>query len=147
MGRCACGVDLGFLKNGECDRCREELAECEKGIALLRRLNPPKWTRPGPYVEVYEGYYSFSVTTSDRDRADGFIEITDRMWRLTISVNDVLLFERRGAVWDRFYVDQLRPYVLSIPADPDEIRKADEARRAYELKVQAELELKRKYGL
>jgi hypothetical protein len=151
VGRCGCGVNLGFLKSGVCDGCREELTACEKGLALLRRLDPREW-KHSPSTVDEEGYtspeyFSFSVITPDGEHAHGLIETTDRMWRLMIRVNDIPLFERGGRVWDSFYVDQLHPYVLSIPGDPDEMRKAEEARKAYELRIREEQELKRKYGV
>jgi hypothetical protein len=151
VGRCGCGVNLGFLKSGVCDRCRVELTECGKGLALLRRLDPRKW-KHSPSKVTEEGYrtpeyFSFNFITPDGEHAHGLIETTDRMWSLKIEMNDVILFDRRGNVWDSFYVDQLHPYVLSIPGDPDEMRKAEEARKAYELRIREEQKLKRKYGV
>jgi len=80
MGRCRCGLSLGFLKKGLCADCQKTLDEARKGIALLRRLNPC-WKHspavPDEDGHISDEYFSSNGLTPDGDKAIALISHTD----------------------------------------------------------------------
>jgi hypothetical protein len=164
MGKCRsnCGRSVGFLRNGLCSECLTDVKECEKGVAILRRLNPP-WkyspdrTNPDPEGSdtLWQGAW-FNFTTPDGDAAQGNINYSDQWaahdrWHLSIVVNDVHLLQREVRGDSCAWTEKLKPYFESISAVQDWKRKAAVDQREAELKNQQrardEAALKRKYGL
>jgi hypothetical protein len=45
------GQELGFLRSGICPDCVREIAAMQKGVARLRKMNPPWEYRPTRHHE------------------------------------------------------------------------------------------------